>query len=444
VEQGASQPREEYRNSQIAFTVDRKPACIVEFHLHAEPPLVRVAYDKATKSVTKEISLPGFRKGRAPREMVVKKFSNEIDREWQKEIANEAFLESQKLLAVALADRESKVTYTMVSHSIEKGAELRLSFETEPTVPSIDPKQLQLKSTPRPPITETQIDETIRQIRFFFTQWEPIVDRPAQEGDFVILNVDVIETDPPSSLFSETRFEVTDKSMAKWMRSLVIGLSTGESREGISEPDEELSPEAKQEYPPKKVRLTLKKIETTTLPPVDETLLKWLGVSTEEELRTSLSHLLNKKMDNAVQDQERKQVVAFLLDRHPFDLPHTFTVKEARFRMQQLLSHEAAQEEWKGMSESEQQAFLKTVFGQSEKAVRLFYLCKKIVQEANIPLNPADLPKPPTTPLEILVQPTSDAHLHPAEDLREAEAYSKLILEKAEDYIITHALRAEE
>ena len=54
--------------------------------------------------------------------------------------------------------------------------------------------------------------------------------------------------------------------MAKWMRDLVIGKNTGESVEGVSVPDDDASQEDKENLKPKKVRLTIKAIDTATLP----------------------------------------------------------------------------------------------------------------------------------------------------------------------------------
>ena len=67
------------------------------------------------------------------------------------------------------------------------------------------------------------------------------MDRPIQENDFVILDVDVIDEDLRANLFNDVRFEVTDRSMAKWMKDLILGPKQGEVLEGTSVPDEDAS-----------------------------------------------------------------------------------------------------------------------------------------------------------------------------------------------------------
>ena len=90
------------------------------------------------------------------------------------------------------------------------------------------------------------------------------------------------------------------------------------------------------------------------------------------------------------------------------------------------------------MKAEERKKMFETIEQQSEKAVRMFYLCRKIVSEANIRISAEDVPSAVSTPLEILLNPQNPNHSnHP--EIEHAEAYSRLILEKAEDWIIKYA-----
>ena len=188
-----------------------------------------MAHKKAVKAVAKEVSLPGFRKGKAPEQLIMKNFAKEVDKEWQsKTLPDLAFQECQKLAKIPVLHRDGKVTYNMKSHS-PSGALLVSRFETEPKSPLSTLNRCSLKQVKRPDVNEDKINETIRQVQLFFANWHNVQDRPVQEGDFVLLDVDVIEETPSTPLFSSTRFEVTEKSMAKWMYELVIGKNAGDS-----------------------------------------------------------------------------------------------------------------------------------------------------------------------------------------------------------------------
>jgi trigger factor len=426
------------QNENVRFTVHHKPACIVEFDVEALEPLVKNAHKKAAKAIAKEVTLPGFRKGKAPEELIIKNFSKEVDKEWQQEIANTTFQECGKMSKIPILHRDAKVTYKMKSHS-SSGALLVLSFETEPKVPYVDPKLLHLKTIKRPEVNEDKINETIRQVQLFFAHWEHVKDRPVQENDFVLLDVDVIEGTPPTSLFSNTRFEVTEKSMAQWMRQLVLEKNTGDSIEGVSVPDQDASEEDKENLKPKQVRVTIKSIDTAALPSLDDDFVKKLGVSSVAEMRVNITDLLNKQADAHVLEAQREQVSEFLLKEYPFDLPTTLIEKEAQFRFRQLLQDSDFQKYWGGLSADSRKKTAQMIYQQSEKAVKIFYLCRKIISDASIQILPTDVPPPSTSALELLLNPQKMFHHSRNTEVEHSEAFSRLVLEKAEDFVIRNA-----
>ena len=434
MDQTTTEPRQ-LINEHVRFTIHNKPSCIVEFDVEALKPLMQATHKKAIKKVGKNVTLSGFRKGKAPENLIEKNFPLEIKKQWDQEIANAAFQECQKLANIPMLHKGAKVSFSMKSHS-PHGALLLLTFETEPTLPFIDPKEIQLKNVKRPEVSSEKIAETIRQTQFFFAKWEKITDRPVQENDFVTLDVDLIEENTP--LFSNTRFEVNAKGMAEWMLALVLGKNLSDTVEGISVPDKNASQEEKEELKPKKARITIKSIDLATLPPIDEKFAKLLGVSSVEELHQRVEELLNKQADAHVQEALREQVTDILLKQFPFDLPKTLVQKEVEFRIKQLAQSADFKGYWDNLKAEERKKMFETIEQQSEKAVRMFYLCRKIVDEANIRISAEDVPPAASTPLEILLNPQNPNHSnHP--EIEHAEAYSRLILEKAEDWIIKYA-----
>ncbi|MBI2742946.1 MAG: trigger factor [Chlamydiales bacterium] len=428
----------DFSNDSVRVVVHHKPKCRVELEVEVKPSLVHTAHKKAIRSLSKEISVPGFRKGKAPDEVVIKKYPQDLDKAWQEMIADVAFRESISLCKVPLLSKDTKITFKMQSHSMD-GAKLFLTFDTQPKLPTINPKEIQLKEVPRPEVNDEKVEETIRQVQLFFAEWKEIKDRPVKEGDYVLLDVDVIDEEPPVRLFSNTRFEATKKSMAEWMRKLVIGMNVGDQKEGVSVPDEDAKAEDKAALKPKKVRLVLKTIEEALPPPVDDAFAVKLGVANLEDLRASLLKHLNKQADAHVQEKLREQLNEALLNQFPFELPNTLIEKETQFRMKQLAEDAHFKKEWEAMKEDDRRKMVESIYTQSEKAVRLFYLCRKIIADAKLTITADDMPKAPTNMLEALMIPQPNYHAHDHSEVRQAETYSRLVLEKAEDYLISQA-----
>ncbi len=400
---------------------------------------MKEAHGKAVRTVSKRVSFPGFRKGKAPFELVMKNYPKDVDKYWQQSIADLAFKEGQSLAKVPLLDTEAEVQFKMQAHSLDGGADLMLAFETTPEPPVVDPKAFKLKKVDVPTVDQKKIDEAIHQVRFFFAKWKPAADRPVQEGDYLLIDLEGIDTDPAQKVYTNTRFEVSDQRMAKWMKDLVIGMRQGESKEGVSEPDASATEEEKKEFLPKKVRITVNAIQEVELPPLDEKFAENLGVKNLEEVRASVEKILQKQVDDHIKSQQREQASDFLLNENPFELPPTLVQKEARFRMEQLGKDPKFLQFWQGISEKERQNVAKEIYAQAEKAVRLFYLCRKIVSDAKMTITADDVAKKGITPLEILLQPSPESHFAQDSDIGHSETYSRLMMQKAEDYLILHA-----
>jgi trigger factor len=432
----------EFSDDILKIKAHLKPACRVELEIQANPKIIKEAHFKAVKQVGKEVTLAGFRKGKAPPQLIEKNYPHQIDSEWQRCIAHALFFHSLQLTKIPLLNNDPKLNYNVKSHSLAEGAYVILSFESEPMIPTINPKEITLKKIERPVVNEDKVKETVRQLQFFFADWKKL-DRPIQEGDFVILDVHVIEQNPPQKLFNGVRFEVTDRSMAKWMKELIFGHSQGEIVEGISIPDQDASTQDQEELKPKKVRVTIREVEEAKLPELNSTFVHQLGTSSVEQLYQNVEQLLHQKADAHMQEKFREEVCDILLTKYPFDVPASIVDRELRFRMKQLLQDPEYLNHWNSLTPEAKKRALASIGEQSEKAVRMFYLCRKIVSDAKITVSPDDIRKTPDSPLAFLLGDRRDFHPQDNKEVHEAEAFSRLLLAKAEDFVISHAKVAE-
>lgn len=428
----------EFANEHLSVIAYHKPACRVELEVTLFESLVQRAHKEAVKVVSKEVSIPGFRKGRGPNELVIKNYPQAVEKEWKEKIAQLAAIEGQKLTGIHFLNGEPRVSYNLKSHS-ETQALVLISFETEPTVPSIDPKEIVLKEVEAPLVNEEKVSETIRQMQFFFAQWTKISEEPIKEGHFVTLDVETIEDPLPVKVFSNVRFEVTDRTMAKWMKDLVLGHTKGEILEGLSIPDSTASAKEKEELSEKKVRVTIKEIEMASLPDLDAGFAHRVGASSVEEMHQTIEKLLQKKSQDHVKEATREQVSQILLSRYPFEIPFSLIEKETRFRVQQLLTDPEFKNSWEKMTKEAKNRTVSSIAEQSGKAVRMFYICKKILGDAKLSVSSKDLLPAANTPLQALLGEANPVHPQEDSQMHQAEVFSRLLLEKAEDFIIANA-----
>jgi trigger factor len=428
----------ELSNDQLKVVVHKKPACRVEVEVEASTSFVKTAHEKAIKQVSKQVTISGFRKGKAPDHLVAKNYPEQVNKEWQQCIADEAFRETLKLTKLPILSGDPKISYNMKSYSFDN-AKLILGFEVEPEIPTINPQDLELKGVERPVVNADKVEETIRQVLLFFAKWNQVTDRPIQEGDFLILDVDIIEEDPPKSLFKGVRFEVTDRSMAKWMKDLVLGKNAGDTVEGVSVPDADAKQSDKDELKAKKVKVTIHTVEAPTLPPLDDEFARRMGAPSLSEMKTMIDQLLTKKADDHVREKLREQLSDRLLEQYPFDLPMSLIERETRYRLEQLFKDNEFVSHWNTLAADARRNLVESISTQSSKAVRMFYLCRKVLSDAKLSISPTDLPRVAETPLSYLLGEHREINPQANTEVQQAEAYSRLLLEKAEDHLISHA-----
>ena len=161
---------QEFSNSEVRVSVEKKSGSRVELRVDASAALVQSARKKAIRAIGKEVTLPGFRKGKAPDETVLKNYPAQVDKQWKEEIANVTYLEALKLTKIQPLNRETKVSFDVKRYSTE-GAEIILVYEVEPEIPTVAPDQVNLKPVKRPEVNDENVEETILQTMLVCAKW---------------------------------------------------------------------------------------------------------------------------------------------------------------------------------------------------------------------------------------------------------------------------------
>jgi trigger factor len=427
-------------NDLIELTVHRKPRCLVEFVVKAQPVIVQKAYHKAVKSVAKDTSIPGFRKGKAPEALIVKNFASAIEKEWNKQLGEDIFRECENLVRIPVLNSDSRIKFNMKSHSLDQGAEMTFQFESEPEVPTVDVAALTLNKESDTPLDRKKLDEVLHRIRLFFSKWQSVSTRPIQTGDFITIDLDLIEDQKEDRVFSNTRLEVIEPTMAKWMRDLVIGMQVGESKDGISQPDDTASEEDKTKFQPKKVRVSIKSIEEPILPPVDDDLAKKVGVESSQIMLERLETLLNKQLEEEKRNHYREQLSTLLLNTYPFEVPASLLYHELQHRFTRLLQNSSFKTRYESLNEEEKKKEIELIQIQAEEALRLFYLCKHIALTHNLKIVSSDLHPEIQTPLDAMFADRDLIKPNKTEEEKNL-LMSRLLLTKAQDFVIDQILK---
>ncbi len=383
--------QQELASDNVKVVVSQEPGCHITFHLTVPPQVAQAGYNKAIRAVNKEVSLPGFRKGKAPEKLVIQHYSKYVDREWRTLVMDTAFREAVELTQIRPLHQQAVEAPEVNRMSIDEGVELTIKFESMPTIPKIELDQLKLEPVEQQAVSQQDIDQAIEDLRLFHANWQEITDRPIQIGDYIDVDIDALES-PAYTICTNERFQVTNDRMPAWMSQLVIGLSLGQSAEGVSERDDKFAPKPDSpDFKPTQVRVTIKAIKQAELPPLDDALALKAGVETAEELKKRVIITLERKHADEADMAMRDQLQSQLLQKFDFDLPSSVVEAERqtriRNRIRGLKSRRASDEDIQRQSgELEQMAH-----EEAEAFVRLYYLLRPIVQEKTAGITQSDL-----------------------------------------------------
>lgn len=369
---------QEFKNASLTAQMERLPNCTVRFVVQVTPEKVQDLKGKAIKAINKEVSIPGFRPGKAPEHLVEKQYSKYIDQEFRNKASNEIVKDVIELSKHMPLKRSEGVSLEKFQPN-EKGLEIIFNFETFPEMPNVKFDNLKLESPKKEEVKTSDIERTLKELQLYHAKWTEVKDRPVQEGDFVVIDIDVLE-EPSYKAYESSRFHVIDKGMPQWARKVVLGLSVGESAEGMSERDEHSG----DDFVPRKCRITVHLIQTADLPSLDDELAKKAGVQTVAELRNNVQNQLEREQNNLAQDRLREDVREFLVKEYPFDLPTT-DLKNLDADCRKLIERD--KDNFKTPNELKE--YKERLYLNAQGVVRLAYLIPHIANQLNIPI-PSD------------------------------------------------------
>lgn len=308
----------EFKNQSYSGSVERLPNCIARFKVKINNDEVKNLKSRASKAINKEVSVPGFRKGKAPDDLILKQYGKHVDQEFREVAIRAAAKEAMDGTKLYPIKQDIGLEVERF-HPEEDGVEVTFRYEIFPEVPDVKLDGIKLEPVELKKFDEKELEQTLRQIQLYHGHFHEVKDRPVQEDDFVIVDIDVID-EPPFKAYENSRFQMTERGMPAWARKMVIGHKIGESVEGMSEKEKDSTEEG---FVPRKCRITIKDIQTAHLPEVDDELAKKAGVQTVDELKKNIRDQQEKQHGQERQNALRNQVREFLKANYVFDIPAT-------------------------------------------------------------------------------------------------------------------------
>lgn len=348
-------------------------------------------FDDAMKKVyfksAKYFNIPGFRKGKAPMNIVEKYYGKEIFYEDAfNEVASEAYEEALKENKV---DAVSHPTIDVVQ--MEKGQDLIFTavVQTKPEIELGKYKGIEIKKIEYN-VSDDDINHELGHMQDHNSRLITVDDRPVEDGDITVIDfvgsVDGVEFEGGKAENHE--LTIGSNTFIPGFEDQIIGMKIDEVKDiKVKFPDEYFSKDLAGKNAVFKV--TLHEIKKKELPELDDEFAKDVSeFDTLEELKASIKEKLEKQNEERAKYETEDAVIKAVCENAKLDIPSGMIELEVDNMikdMEQRLSYQGMKfEQYMQMMGKTEEEFRKESEPQAIEAIKSRLALETIIEKEKI------------------------------------------------------------
>lgn len=297
--------------------------------LHIEIPENQVTreLEEAYDSLRKTAKIKGFRPGKAPRAVLERLYKKNISAEVSAKLIQESFEN---------AVRETNLMYVgnpqIDPPELEEKSPYKYEAKVEisPEIPTIDFKGLTLKKKTYQ-VSEEEVEGQISRLRKDLARQKPLEEnRPAQEGDIVLIDYEGFADGKPVPDIRKTEnfaVKIGGGHIVKEIDEKLAGMNPGESRE-VSVRFPENHPNERLAGLNVTFHFSLKEIREEIPVELNDEFAKIFGKSSMDELRDQIRENLRQGYVSRSEQEMKEQIFSVLIERHEFEIPDVWVEAE--------------------------------------------------------------------------------------------------------------------
>ncbi|HEY9598801.1 MAG TPA: trigger factor [Cyanophyceae cyanobacterium] len=339
----------------MKVTQEKLPASQLGLEIEIPAETTKQVYEKVVQNLARSANIPGFRKGKVPRQILLQRLG--VQR--IKEAALEDLVQDGLRKAIEQESIEALGNYKLISSydqligQFQPGAPLTFSASVDipPEIHLGDYGGLSVKAEETQPDPEA-VDKFLEERRVEQATLIPVESRPAQMGDVAVVDYSgrfagegEEATEISGAQASDFQLELGEGKFITDIVEGVVGMNPGETKEvPVTFPED---------YPREDLAgksavftITLKELKEKELPELDDDFAQEVSdVETIAELRESIEKQFQEKAEQETTQSKHQALLAALLERVEIDLPETMIERE----VETILTQTAMQMESYGM-----------------------------------------------------------------------------------------------
>ena len=306
----------------MKVTTEELEQCEVLLTVEVEPKQERRMLEKAGKKIAREVRIPGFRPGKAPYSVIVRRFGAEAVQQEALEAGADKIV--QDALEEAGVEPFARINLESITWD---PLTLKVKVPVEPKVELADYKDIRFEFEPVE-VTDEDVDGELELLQDRYATWVP-VERPAEIGDLVSMSIVEKDGDEVLSEEESVERELEDPSEHEGhdhpdMTTPIVGLSADEEKTFTVEYSDEYHDE---KYAGKEitVEVAVSRVKAKEKDPLDDEFAKTVSdFDTLDELKEDIRKGLDASRRQQQNAELGNKAIDQLIEESTIEWPKAF------------------------------------------------------------------------------------------------------------------------
>lgn len=322
----------------MKVTQERLPESQVGLNIEIAPEASRNAYEKMVQNLARSSNIPGFRKGKVPRRILLQRIGNDrikaaaLEELIQKSLQDA--IEQESIKALGQPNLRSNFDELLGQYNPGDAISFSIAVDVPPSIELADYSNLSVKAEEIIYQPE-KVEELINQRREQKADLVPVEERAAQMGDVAFVDFKGILPEEENKEIeggSATNFqvEIAEGKLIPGMVEGIVGMKPEETKD-VSVTFPEDYPQEDLAGKPAVFSITLNELKTKELPELDDDFAQ--DVSDDEfdtfaAYKESIEKQLKEQAQNQTNSNINQAIAAALMEQNQIDLPESLVQEE--------------------------------------------------------------------------------------------------------------------
>ncbi|MCX5716172.1 MAG: trigger factor [Candidatus Omnitrophica bacterium] len=292
--------------------------CRKSIEIEVSPAEFKKHINEFYEKIQKVAAVPGFRAGKAPRDLLEKHYSERATKEVVEDLIAHSYrqaLEESGFMPLGYPEVND------VKLDEANTLFFKVEFNTRPKLELKNYKGLQAKKK-RAEIKDEDVEKSINSLRDANARFKTSEGRSVKIGDYIVCDSEIlVEGKPIAKKRENIWMPVEEKSYVPGLSAGLAGANAGDQKE--------IETQLPPDFPIKGCagkkavfRINVKEVKEKQLPNIDDEFAKDLGYNTLAELRESVRKMLEGQAAMQARDGLENQLIEKLLSANPdFEVP---------------------------------------------------------------------------------------------------------------------------